>query len=347
GLPAFASAVFNFISISVGLLLAWILDPAFGHRSVYGFAIGVLVGGLAQWLVMVPRAISLGYQPRWLFVWNDPGLKQVLRLLGPASIGAAAVQVNVMINGYFASYLADGSVTCLNNAFRLIQLPIGLFGVAVATVTLPHLARHAAMGERAALQERLIGLFLLAEPITASIFQYGRFSSESTALTALALRGYSLGLVSYACMKVVAPAFSAIDRPGIPLRVSLTGIFINLLLNYLLIRVYHLGILGLTLTTASVATLNILQLAWASHRHVGSYFVPHFLQGIGKIILCCVALTGALLSGLQFIHPMGQPIPVRIAGTFALILLGSLAYFLVAKLLKLPDLSLLLRRKNR
>ncbi|NBS50151.1 MAG: hypothetical protein EBS97_06030, partial [Verrucomicrobia bacterium] len=157
GLPAFASAVFNFISISVGLLLAWVLDPAFGHRSVYGFAIGVLVGGLAQWLVMVPRAISLGYQPRWLFVWNDPGLKQVLRLLGPASIGAAAVQVNVMINGYFASYLADGSVTCLNNAFRLIQLPIGLFGVAVATVTLPHLARHAAMGERAALQDSSLG----------------------------------------------------------------------------------------------------------------------------------------------------------------------------------------------
>jgi len=362
GLPAFASAVFNFISISVGLLLAWILDPAFGQRSVYGFAIGVLVGGLAQWLVMVPRAISLGYQPRWLLVWKDPGLKQVLRLLGPASIGAAAVQVNVMINGYFASYLADGSVTCLNNAFRLIQLPIGLFGVAVATVTLPHLARHAAMGERVALQERLlvgirqtlfltlpaaIGLFLLAEPITASIFQYGRFSSESTALTALALRGYSLGLVSYACMKVVAPAFSAIDRPGTPLRVSLTGIFINLLLNYILVRVYNLGILGLTLTTASVATLNIMQLAWASHRHVGSYFVPHFLQGVGKILVCCFVLIGTLLAGKIMIHPLEGTLIVRISGTLALIALGTVAYFLSAKILKLPDASLLFRPKNR
>ena len=362
GLPAFASAAFNFVSIAVGLLLAWIFDPTFGQRSVYGFAIGVLVGGLAQWLVMVPRAISLGYQPRWLIVWNDPDLKKVLRLLGPASIGAAAVQVNVMINGYFASYLADGSVTCLNNAFRLIQLPIGLFGVAVATVTLPHLARHAALDEKIALRDRLlvgirqtlfltlpaaIGLFLLAEPIVASIFQYGRFSAESTALTALALKGYSLGLVSYACMKVVAPAFSAIDRPGIPLRVSLTGIFLNLTFNYLLIRVYHLGILGLTLTTASVATLNILQLAWASHRYVGNLLEPHFLQGVGKILLCCVTLIGALLLGLQFILPMGQPIPVRIGGTFALVLLGSATYFLSAKLLKLPDLGLLLRRKNR
>jgi putative peptidoglycan lipid II flippase len=191
-----------------------------------------------------------------------------------------------------------------------------------------------------------IGLFLLAEPIVASIFQYGRFSSESTALTALALKGYTLGLVSYACMKVIAPAFSAIDRPEIPLRVSLTGIFLNLTFNYILIRVYNLGILGLTLTTASVATLNILQLVWASQRHVGSYFESHFLQGVGKILLCCVTLIGALLLGLQFIHPMDQPIPVRIGGTFALVLLGSLAYFLVAKLLKLPDLGLLLRTKK-
>jgi putative peptidoglycan lipid II flippase len=361
GLPAFASAAFNFVSIAVGLLLACILDPTFGERSVYGFAIGVLVGGLAQWLVMVPRAISLGYQPCWLLVWNDPGLKQVLRLLGPASIGAAAVQVNVMINGYFASYLADGSVTCLNNAFRLIQLPIGLFGVAVATVTLPHLARHAALDEKVALRDRLlvgvrqtlfltlpaaIGLFLLAEPIVASIFQYGRFSSESTALTALALKGYTLGLVSYACMKVVAPAFSAIDRPGIPLRVSLTGIFLNLTFNYILIRVYNLGILGLTLTTASVATLNILQLVWASQRHVGSYFEPHFLQGVGKILLCCITLIGALLLGLQFIQPMDQPIPVRIASCVALVLLGAASYFLSAKILKLPDASLLFRPKK-
>jgi putative peptidoglycan lipid II flippase len=186
----------------------------------------------------------------------------------------------------------------------------------------------------------------LAEPIVASIFQYGRFSVESASLTALALRGYSLGLVSYACMKVVAPAFSAIDRPGIPLRVSLTGIFLNLTFNYLLIRVYHLGILGLTLTTASVATLNILQLTWAAHRHVGSFREIAFLQGIGKILLCCLIFSGVLLTGMHFIHPLSGPILVRLGGTIALVILGGAAYFLTAKLLKLPDLGLLLRPKK-
>ena len=362
GLPAFASAVFNFVSIGIGLLLAWWLDPQFGHRSVYGFAIGVLIGGLAQWLVMVPRAISLGYQPRWLIVWNDPGLKQVLRLLGPASIGAAAVQVNVLINGYFASYLENGSVTCLNNAFRLIQLPIGLFGVAVATVTLPHLARHAALNDTTALHNRLlvgirqtlfltlpaaIGLFILAEPVIASIYQYGRFTADSTAITALALRGYAVGLVSYAAIKVIAPAFSTIDRPGIPLRISLTGIVVNMTLNYLLIRVYHLGVLGLTLATASVATMNILQLAWYSHRMVGSFRVPHFLQAIGKILLCCLVLIGVLLVGTTFIHPLGGTVIVRITGTLVLVVLGVSAYFLSANLLGLSDMQLLLRRGTR
>ena len=362
GLPAFASAVFNFVSIGIGLLLAWWLDPHFGPKSVYGFSIGVLIGGLAQWLVMVPRAVSLGYRARWLIDWDDPGLKQVLRLLGPASIGAAAIQINVLVNGYFASYLENGSVTCLNNAFRLIQLPIGLFGVAVATVTLPHLARHAALDEKKALHDRLlvgvrqtlfltlpaaIGLFILAEPVIASIYQYGRFTSVDTARTALALKGYALGLVSYSCIKVVGPAFSAIDKPGIPLRVSLTGIFLNAGMNYFLIRVCNLGILGLTLSVASTATLNILQLAWASGRHIGSFARPDFLQSLFRIGMCCIVLVGALRIGTWLIHPMGAPVPVRMAGTLALCALGAASYFFAASLLGLADVRMLLRRGVR
>jgi putative peptidoglycan lipid II flippase len=359
GLPALASAVFNFVSIGLGLLVAWWLDPHFGPKAVYGFSIGVLVGGLAQWLVMVPRAISVGYHARWIIDLKDPGLKQVLRLLGPASVGAAAIQINVLVNGYFASYLEDGSVTCLNNAFRLIQLPIGLFGVAVATVTLPHLARLAAHDDHQALHDRLlvgvrqtlfltlpagIGLFLLAEPVVASIFQYGRFTAEDTALTALALKGYALGLVSYSCIKVVSPAFSAIDKPGIPLRISLTGIFLNIGMNYLLIRVFNLGILGLTLSVASVATLNILQLAWASQRHVGTFFRKDFLQALLRIGLSCIVLVGALRIGTWLIDPLAGPIAARIGGTLALCTLGAFAYFLAATLLGLPDVRMLLRR---
>jgi putative peptidoglycan lipid II flippase len=229
----------------------------------------------------------------------------------------------------------------------------------VATVTLPHLARHAALGDPQALHDRLlvgvrqtlfltlpaaIGLFILAEPVIASIYQYGRFTADDTALTALALKGYALGLVSYSCIKVVSPAFSAINKPGIPLRISLTGIFLNIGLNYLLIRVCNLGILGLTLSVASVATLNVLQLAWASQRHVGTFFRKDFLQALLRIGLSCIVLIGALRLGTWLIDPLAGPVIVRLAGTLALCTLGVGAYFLAATLLGLSDVRMLLRR---
>jgi len=241
-------------------------------------------------------------------------------------------------------------------------LPIGLFGVAVATVTLPHLARHAALDDKQALHDRLlvgvrqtlfltlpaaIGLFVLAEPVVASIYQYGRFTADDTVRTSLALKGYALGLVSYSCIKVVGPAFSAIDKPGIPLRVSLTGIFLNAGMNYLLIRIFNLGILGLTLSVATTATLNILQLAWASQRHVGTFFRPDFLQALLRIGLSCIVLMGALKVGSWLIDPLAGPVPVRIAGTLALCTLGAAAYFFSATLLQLPDVSLILKKGKR
>ena len=121
GLPALTSAVFNFVSIGLGLLVAWWMDPHFGPKSVYGFSIGVLVGGLAQWLVMVPRAISVGYHARWIIDLKDPGLKQVLRLLGPASVGAAAIQINVLVNGYFAPRRTLYSGICFMLLASLLQ----------------------------------------------------------------------------------------------------------------------------------------------------------------------------------------------------------------------------------
>ena len=118
-------------------------------------------------------------------------------------------------------------------------------------------------------------------------------------------------------------------------------------MNYFLIRVCNLGILGLTLSVASTATLNILQLAWASGRHIGSFARPDFLQSLFRIGMCCIVLIGALRIGTWLIHPMGAPVPVRVAGTLALCALGVASYFLAATLLGLSDLSLLLKRKAR
>src|SRR5436305_2385212 len=212
GMPAMASTFFNLGSIIAGVAFGWWFDPRFGSRALIGLAIGTLVGGLWQLTAQFPSLRRVGYRFRPDFVWRDEGVRKVLSLMAPAVIAASAVQVNVLVNSAFAAQLGDGPVSWLNIAFRLMQLPLGLFGVAVATVTLPLVSRSAALGNtaefRGALAHSLrlvmlltipsaIGLAMLAEPIISVIYQHGRFTADATHQTAGALRFYAIGLVGY------------------------------------------------------------------------------------------------------------------------------------------------------
>src|SRR5207253_10213529 len=171
-------------------------DPALAARAITGMAIGTLIGGLLQVLVQVPSLGRVGFRYRPILHAADPGLRQVMRLMAPATIGAAAVQVNVFVNNNFASYLGNGPVSWLNVAFRFMQLPIGLFGVAIGTVTLPVVSRHGARGDAAALRATVrqaldlvalfcmpaaAGLALLGVPVIGIIYEHGRFTSADTA----------------------------------------------------------------------------------------------------------------------------------------------------------------------
>ena len=216
GMPAMASSFFNLGSIIGGVALCYWLDPQadwrhphFGERGLIGLAIGTLIGGLLQLVVQFPSLRRVGFRFRPDFNWRDPGVKTILALMGPATIAASAVQVNVAVNSGFASGLGDGPMTWLNIAFRLMQLPLGIFGVAVATVTLPLVSRSAAVGNtqefRSAIAHALrlvllltipsaIGLIILANPIISLIYEHGRFHGGATAQTAAALRFYAIGL---------------------------------------------------------------------------------------------------------------------------------------------------------
>src|SRR5207253_2507138 len=174
-------------------------DPALAARAITGMAIGTLIGGLLQVLVQVPSLGRVGFRYRPILHAADPGLRQVMRLMAPATIGAAAVQVNVFVNNNFASYLGNGPVSWLNVAFRFMQLPIGLFGVAIGTVTLPLVSRHGARGDtpafRATVGQALelvallclpaaAGLALMGVPVIGLIYEHGRFASRDTAAAA-------------------------------------------------------------------------------------------------------------------------------------------------------------------
>ena len=305
GPPAMASSFFNLGSIIGGVAIGWWLDPHFGARSLVGLAIGTLIGGAWQLTGQFPSLRGVGYKYRADFHWRDEGVRTVLTLMGPAVIAASAVQVNVLINSGFAASLGNGPVSWLNIAFRLMQLPLGIFGVAIGTVTLPLVSKSAAVGNmdefRAILARGIrlaflltipsaIGLAMLASPIISVIYQHGRFNAEMTRETAGALQFYAVGLVSYAVLKVLTPAFYAIGQRNTPMLVSFLAIGANLFLNWLFTFRLGWGHRGLAFSTSLVATINFLLLYALMRRHVRRLETRQMLIGLGKM-----CLAGALL----------------------------------------------------
>jgi putative peptidoglycan lipid II flippase len=306
GAPAMASSYFNLGSIIGGVTIGWWLDPHFGARSLIGLAIGTLIGGLWQLTAQFPSLRRIGYKYRVDFKWRDEGVRTVLALMGPAVIAASAVQVNVLVNSGFAASLGNGPVSWLNIAFRLMQLPLGIFGVAIGTVTLPLVSKSAAVGNmdefRAILARGMrlaflltipsaIGLAMLASPIISVIYQHGRFTAEMTRQTAGALQFYAVGLVSYSVLKVLTPAFYAIGQRKTPMVVSFLAIGTNLFLNWLFTFRLGWGHRGLAFSTSVVATINFLLLYWLMRQHTRRLETRRMFAGLGKI---CVA--GALLA---------------------------------------------------
>ncbi len=288
GPPAMASSYFNLGSIIGGVAIGWWLDPHFGARSLVGLAIGTLIGGAWQLTGQFPSLRRVGYKYRADFQWRDEGVRAVLTLMGPAVIAASAVQVNVLINSGFAASLGNGPVSWLNIAFRLMQLPLGIFGVAIGTVTLPLVSKSVAVGNmdefRAILARGIrlaflltipsaIGLAMLASPIISVIYQHGRFTAEMTRETA------------------VTPAFYAIGQRNTPMIVSFLAIGANLFLNWLFTFRLGWGHRGLAFSTSLVATINFFLLYALMRRHARRLETRQMLIGIGKI-----CLAGTLLA---------------------------------------------------
>ena len=234
-----------------------------------------------------------------------PGVTAILALMGPAVIAASTTQVNVLINSMFASTLGDGAIFWLAIAFRLMQLPLGLFGVALGTVTLPLLSRFVVAGQMEAFRGELaralrlmflltipstIGLMMLAEPIISVLYQHGRFERYEAAQAAGALRFYAVGLAGYAALKVLVNAFYALDRRKTPMLVSFLAVGLNLLFNWFFTFRLGWGHRGLAFSTGCVATCNLLLLYVLMHGHLGGLESRRMFATLAKI---AVAGSGA------------------------------------------------------
>jgi putative peptidoglycan lipid II flippase len=372
GAPAMASSYFNLGSIIGGVAFGYWLDPHFGTRSLIGLAIGTLLGGLWQMTAQFPSLRRVGYKYRPDFHWRDPGVRTVLVLMGPAVIAASAVQVNVLVNSGFAArvtdaagHVIDGPVSWLNIAFRLMQLPLGIFGVAVGTVTLPLVSRTAALGDMAGFRSALshairlvmlltipaaVGLILLAEPIISVIYQHGRFTAEATRQTAAALRFYAIGLAAYSAVKVLAPAFYAIDRRYLPMMVSILSIAINFVLNWFFMFKLGLGHRGLALAVSLVAIINFLLLYLMMQKHAGSLETGALFGLLGKLAIPLALLAGVCWLSLETMFQPGAHLPewqeifgvLLVIGVAVALFFGSAFFFRVDEV---RDVVNLVRRK--
>lgn len=296
-IPAIAPTMLNLALIASGFLIAPIC-PRFGLEPIVGMAFGVLLGGLGQLLIQVPALWAQGFRWRPEISFRDPGVLRIVTLMAPAAIGLAATQVNIFVNTFLASLLPQGSVSWLNYAYRLMQLPIGLFGVAIATVTLAEVSRHAARREMPELKRTIsfslrFGLFLtlpatmiliaLAHPIVALLYQHGRFTPDDSWQTAQALWGYAVGLSAFSAVRVLVPVYYSLGMTRIPVTISFVTIAINVVLNIMLME--PLQHRGLALATSISSVLNFVLLFEVLRRKIGPMGGRALSRSAGKIFL--------------------------------------------------------------
>lgn len=355
GIPAMASSFFNLGSIISGVAIGYWLDPDFGPRALMGSAIGTLIGGALQFGVQVPALRRLGYIFKPDFQWRDKGVKAILRLMGPSVVAASTTQVNVLVNSVFASQLGDGPTFWLSIAFRLMQLPLGIFGVALGTVALPLLARMAATGNMVSFRSELsrgmrlaflmtipatIGLIMLAEPIISVLYQHRKFGAFEAGEAAGALRFYAIGLSGYAALKVLVNAFYALDRRKTPMLVSFVAVVLNLLLNWIFTLHLGWGHRGLALSTACIATSNFLLLYALMRHHLTFLETRSLLSLLGKLAIAGAALAGVCWLGSHYLLAdwATQPFWPKLGGLGLTIAVAGLVFLLVASTLRIPEL---------
>lgn len=309
-IPALASSAFNVCCILAGVFLSPLM-PRWGLEPVVAMAIGAVAGGASQFLVQMPLAYKLGYRHCMVLNLSDPGLRHIAKLMLPAIIGLSATQINITVDNQLASRFGNGPVSWLNYAFRLMQLPIGLFGVAIATVTLTAVSRQAAQKELGKVRDTVlaslrlaacltfpatVGLILFREEIVRLLYERGLFLRSDTVKTSQVVLFYALALFAYSAVKILVPTFYALNDTKTPVRTSMIVVAAKVALNFLF--VIPLGFLGLALSTTIASWLNFGLLLRALSRRTKAEW--HWKSSAVYVKIALASLATGLLAGAAF-----------------------------------------------
>lgn len=306
--PAFTPVLLNICLIGAALVLA----PLFpDERMAVALAWGVLVAGMAQLMLQLPFLVRLGLMPRPQVAFRDSGVKKIMALMAPALFGVSVSQINLLLDTVLASLLETGSVTWLYYSDRLMELPLGLFAIAIGTVILPSLSKNHAAQTQEEFSRTMdwgvrlvvllavpaaVALLVLAKILLASLFFYGEFGLIDVEQSAKALQAYSLGLLAFMLIKVLAPGFFARQDTRTPVRIGIIAMVANMVLNLML--VWHYRHVGLALATAASAWLNAGML-WRGLRREGVYQPSALWRFLLPRLLLAVALMAFVIYWLS------------------------------------------------
>ena len=359
GIPAISSALFN-----VGTVVTVVPLYHYFHQPVYTLGLGVVVGGVGQLAIQLPSLRRTGFRFRFVIDLFDEGLKRVMRLLTPMVIGLSAGRINILVSTLLASFLMEGSISFLNYSFRLMHFPLGVFAVALGTVTLPRVSEMIARGDTSGLRQAFdealgLNMFvvmpsaavlaLMGRPLIDVIYQWGAFSESAAANTALALLHYSYGLVGFAAVRVLVPFFYGAGDSRLPMRISVISVVVNMVLYYPLVKI--LDFAGLAAATSLAGLLNAALLLM----YLPRYNVPVRFGAVGLHML----RTGAASLLAVFIATLlpwrildtGSLLVTRIGKLLVPLLAASLFYVVLCFVFRVPEvrwvMRVLLRRTRR
>lgn len=357
--PAVGSVLYNLGTIVVGYLLA----PLWG---IAAFSVGVVVGAFLNFAAQLPMLLKIGLRYRWTLNLRHPGVKQLFGLIVPVLIGLSITQVNLFVNQNLASQLEPGIVAALRSGQRLMQLPIGVFAIAIAVAVFPTLTEHAAKMEIPSFKRSMslgvrtvifitlpasVGLIALGVPLIRFIYEQGKFTPEATQATAVALLFYSIGIFAYSAIHVLSRVFYALKDTVTPVTVGSVAMVLNLVLNLLLIKPMAHG--GLALAYSIAGIFNMLALLWVLRQKIGSIDGRYILSSFSKSLAASLVMgvivyyfSRAVEQHLDISSKLNQGLEVLIGMG-----LGVVIYLGLALLLKMEEAQLvrdlLLKRLKR
>lgn len=357
----FAAPALSPVVLNIAMILAALLLRDFFAEPIVALAVGVMIGGVLQLAMQWPFLVRMGARLRLNFHFRHPGLKQMGILLLPTLIGSAVYQLNIFIGTILASLLPKGSVSYLYYADRIVELPLGVFAIAVGTASLPSLSALVSRGELGEMKRTLsfslrlilfitlpatVALIALRVPILSVLFQRGAFTAQSTLLTAQALLCYTVGLWAFSVIRVIDAAFFALQDRKSPLKAAVVALLVNVACSIVLMGPLRHG--GIALATSIASAVNVIMLAVILRRKLGRILGADFYRSIAKMAAASLVMWASLRL-VEAILPWRTdgPFDERLLFLTVSVAVGAAVFFVTAFLVRSPEMVTFVGAVNR